>query len=191
MDVNRVYSAALELQAALGEVRRPYCFIGGLAVQRWGEIRFTQDADATVLTEFQFDEEVVDQLLARFAARRPDARQIALHQRVLLLKSSQGVHLDVALGALDFEKHAIDRSSFWRVITGDDLRTCSAEDLIVHKAFASRDKDWLDIKGILIRQGPRLNVGQILEELRILEPLSEKEPIIPQLEALLRKQRLI
>jgi hypothetical protein len=33
------------------------------------------------------------------------------------------------------------------------------------KAFASRDQDWLDIKGILIRQGDRLDWPYILEQL--------------------------
>jgi len=46
-------------------------------------------------------------------------------------------------------------------------------------------------KGILICQGLRLNVGQILEELQILETLNEKEPIIPRLEALLRKHHVL
>jgi hypothetical protein len=31
------------------------------------------------------------------------------------------------------------------------LRTCSAEDLIVLEAFAGREKDWLDIEGIVAR----------------------------------------
>jgi hypothetical protein len=34
----------------------------------------------------------------------------------------------------------------------DSITTCSAEDLIVHKAFAGRDKDWGDIRGIVTRQ---------------------------------------
>jgi len=41
----------------------------------------------------------------------------------------------------------------------------AADDLIVFKAFAGRDKDWLDIEGIIVRQGPRLDTGLIVEEL--------------------------
>jgi hypothetical protein len=32
------------------------------------------------------------------------------------------------------------------------LHTCSAEDLIVLRAFADRSKDWVDIEGVIIRQ---------------------------------------
>lgn len=45
------------------------------------------------------------------------------------------------------------------------LVTCSAEDLIVHKAFAARDKDWLDIEGVAARQAGGLDVALIFEEL--------------------------
>jgi len=34
----------------------PNCVIGGLALQAWGEVRLTRDADFTVLTRF-IDEE--------------------------------------------------------------------------------------------------------------------------------------
>ena len=40
--------AALELQQFLDEHGEKFCIIGGLAVQRWGEVRLTVDADATV-----------------------------------------------------------------------------------------------------------------------------------------------
>ena len=39
--------AALELQQFLDEHGEKFCIIGGLAVQRWGEVRLTVDADAT------------------------------------------------------------------------------------------------------------------------------------------------
>jgi hypothetical protein len=44
---------------------------------------------------------------------------------------------------------------------GVTLTTCSAEDLIVFKAFAGREKDWLDIEGIALRQQGRLDEGRI------------------------------
>jgi len=191
MDTHRLFHAALELQTALDEVGRPYCFIGGLAVQRWGEVRFTQDADATVLSDFQFDEEIIERLFARFKSRRPDGLAVARQHRVLLLETIDGVRLDVALGAMDFEARAIQRSSLWELPDGSDLRTCSAEDLVVHKAFASRDKDWMDIKGILLRQGRELNVSQIFEEIGPLVALKEDDSILPRLEALMRKHKIL
>ena len=52
----------------------------------------TNDADATVLTQFHRDEELADFLLGKFVARRPDARAFALRNRVLLC---QGQKLNV------------------------------------------------------------------------------------------------
>lgn len=191
MDTHRLFRAALELQTALNEVGRPYCFIGGLAVQRWGEVRFTQDADATVLGDFQFDEEIIERLFARFKSRRPDGPAVARQYRVLLLETADGVRIDVALGAMDFEARATQRASLWQLPDGRSLRTCSAEDLIVHKAFASRDKDWMDINGILMRQGTKLNVSQIFDELRPLVALKGDDAILPRLEILMRRHGIM
>jgi len=47
---------AAALQTKLDELELPNCVIGGLAVQAWGEVRATRDADFTVLTRF-VDEE--------------------------------------------------------------------------------------------------------------------------------------
>ena len=46
------------------------------------------------------DERLADALLARFVGRLPDTRAFALRHRVLLLRASDGKHLDVALGAI-------------------------------------------------------------------------------------------
>jgi hypothetical protein len=191
MSFPRIVKAALELQSLVRELDVPFCFIGGVAVQRWSEPRFTQDADATVLTRFVDDERVVDGLLARLVSRREDGREFALRARVLLVKATNGVNLDVARGALDFEERAISRASDWEIGTGQVIRTCSAEDLVVHKTFASRDIDWRDVDGVLMRHGRKLNVRQILDELRPLVELKEDATILPRLEALMRKRDVI
>jgi len=50
--VNRVFEAALEIDRFCRERLWPFCIIGGVAVQRWGEPRGTQDVDLTILTGF-------------------------------------------------------------------------------------------------------------------------------------------
>jgi Nucleotidyl transferase AbiEii toxin, Type IV TA system len=187
MNIQRVIAAALELQEQLDRIGLPFCFIGGLAVQRWGEPRLTVDADATVLTNFEHDESLVDRLLSHFRARRSDGREVALRNRVLLLSASDGTHIDVALGAIPFEARTIERSSPWHYRKDVTIRTCSADDLVVHKAFASRDRDWLDIDGILMRQGAKLDARLIFQELRPLVELKQDDSIIPRLEQKMRE----
>jgi hypothetical protein len=183
--------AALELQEFLDAHGEKFCIIGGLAVQRWGEVRLTVDADATVLTDWSRDEVVTDLLLgSTFLPRMADARDFALKNRVLLLKNAKGTHMDVALGAMDFENRSVQRSSLWRVSQNAMLRTCSAEDLLVHKTFAGRTRDWADIEGILQRQGPKLDLGLVRSELLPLLELKGTPEALDRLAALCRNLNL-
>jgi hypothetical protein len=183
--------AALELQEFLDAHGEKFCIIGGLAVQRWGEVRLTVDADATVLTDWSRDEVVTDLLLGSpFLPRMADAREFALKNRVLLLKNAKGTHVDVALGAMDFENRSVQRSSLWRVSENAALRTCSAEDLLVHKTFAGRTRDWADIEGILQRQGPKLDLELVRSELLPLLELKGTPEAMDRLAALCRNLNL-
>lgn len=167
----RILEAAVEIQCFCNEREWRFCFIGGVAVQRWGEPRLTQDVDLTLLTGFGNEELFVEALLASFEGRRPDTREFALQHRVVLLRTRSRVDADVALGALPFEERTIERSSDWPWTTGQLLRTCSAEDLIVHKAFAGRDLDWGDIERVLVRQHGKLDLDLIRTELAPLVEL--------------------
>jgi hypothetical protein len=83
------------------------------------------------------------------------------------------VPIDIALGAMPFEEEAVARATAFRVTPDLELTTCSAEDLIVFKAFAGRPRDWLDIEGIVTRLGTRLDVPLIWRELVPLLELKE------------------
>ena len=183
--MNRIYAAALELERACIAAGFSFCFIGGLAVQRWGEPRLTQDVDLTLLTGFGGEGPFIDELLRRFAGRLPDAAAFAFANRVLLLRASNGVPLDVALGAMPFEERTIARATAFAIGENESLRTCSAEDLIVHKVFAGRDKDWLDVRGIIVRQGDHLDRDLIWRELEPLLELRGGEPVAGRLRAML------
>ena len=166
--MNPIFAAALELRAFCARHAWRFCFLGGIAVQRWGEPRLTQDVELSVLTGFGSEARYVDLLLGGFAGRRPDARDFALRHRVLLVESVSGIPLDVALGAMPFEARAVKRASAFGVGAGASLQTCLAEDLVVFKVFAGREKDWLDVEGVLLRQGESLDTELVLRE---LEPL--------------------
>jgi len=180
--MTRLIQIAVELQRFLDMKKWPNCVIGGIAVQRWGEPRLTEDVDLTLLTGFGNEEPYVDALLAKYEARVSSPREFALKHRVVLVKTEDGVGLDIALGGLPFEINAVGRASDFEFASGERVRTCSAEDLIVMKAVAGREQDWLDIKGVLARQGRRLDWKTVLCELRPLCELKEAPEIIPRLE---------
>jgi hypothetical protein len=183
--VNPIFRAAADVQRFCDTQGWRFCFIGALAVIRWGEPRLTQDVDLTILTGFDGEDRYVDALLQRFKGRREDARAFALQYRVVLLESD-AIPVDVALGAMPFEEHAVERATAWRLPDGTSILTCSAEDLIVFKAFAGRDKDWLDVEGIIIRQAPRLDSGLIMEELGPLLDLKGTPEDLARLQDLFR-----
>lgn len=168
--MNGLFGAAEEVQSlCLAEGWR-FCFIGGLAVQRWGEPRLTRDVDLTLFTGFGDEESYVARLLAGFASRVDDPEAFARRTRVVLLRTAAGIPVDIALGALPFEERSVARASVWPVPGTQPLRTCSAEDLIVHKVFAGRDRDWADVGGVVARHGDGLDRELIVAE---LEPLLE------------------
>lgn len=177
-----IIRAAAELQAVCEAQGWRFCFIGGLALQRWGEPRETVDVDLTLLTGFGGEERFVEVLLGRFEARIENAAQFALSRRVLLLRAKSGVGLDIALGGLPFEESAVARSSLFAFPGGALLRTCPAEDLIVLKAFAARAKDWLDVEGIIVRQTGKLDWSYILRQLKPLAELKGAPEILDALE---------
>ena len=184
--MNTIFAAAADVQQFCDSQNWRFCFIGRLAVIRWGEPRLTQDVDLTILTGFGGEEHYIDALIQRFSTRRADARQFAVQFRVVLLETN-GTPVDVALGAMPFEERAVDRATRWRVADGTTIRTCIAEDLIVFKAFAGRDKDWLDIDGIVLRQGRALDTGAILDELAPLLDLKGTTEDLGRVERILSR----
>jgi hypothetical protein len=129
--MNPIWAAAVEVERIVRAARFPFCFIGGIAVQRWGQPRMTADIDLTVITGFGDEERYVDVLLASLGGRLADARSFALRHRTLLLIASNGVHVDISLGAMPFEERSVERASLFAISDHDSITTCSAEDLIV------------------------------------------------------------
>ncbi len=169
---------ASELQALCEDEEWRFCFIGGLAVQRWGEPRETVDVDLTLITGFGGEEPFIQKLLGSFEGRVDDPAGFARSNRVLLLRAASGVGIDIALGALPFEESVVLRASRFDFPGNAPLLTCSAEDLIVMKAFASRGQDWVDIEGIIVRQTGKLDWAYIDGQLGPLVELKEDPEIL-------------
>ena len=182
--LNNVLQLAVSLGKQLEAFGIPYCVIGGVAVQRWGEPRQTVDVDATLLTGLGNEDSAMEQLLSRFSSRIEDPHEFAMQNRILLLRSENGTNIDLSFGALPLEERLVERASEWTVPRHGIIRTCSAEDLIVLKAFASRPQDWIDVEKVIIRQGQRLNRHLIIEELAPLAELKEDPEILEHVKRL-------
>ncbi len=184
--MSELIEAAQEVQRFFQRRRWRFCIIGGVAVQRWGQPRATQDVDLSLLTGFGNEKAFIDRLLKCFPGRFPDAREFALGSRVLLCRATNGVALDISLAALPIEERIIARASKFAYAPKVKLVTVSAEDLIVLKAFADRELDWHDIRGVIARQADRLNWKLILRELEVLCDLKEDPSPLEKLERMRR-----
>lgn len=178
--MNGLLAAAAEIQDYLRDATQQFCFIGGLALQRWGDPRFTRDVDLTVLCPYGSEPAIANLLLAKFSPRMSGARDFALEHRVILLNSSTGIPLDIALGAIPFEERCVARATHFDYGNAQ-LLTCGAEDLIVMKAFAGRDRDWADIETIVMRQSAKLDWPLIFAEIKPLAELRDANLILDRL----------
>ncbi len=181
-----LFEAAKQLQDFSYRPGWRSCFIGGIAVQRWGEPRVTRYVDLALLAGFGREEAFIDTLLAAYPPRIGNAAEFARRNRVLLLQTPDGMGIDISLGALSFEERLISRATLFWFGPALDIRTCSAEDLMVLKLFASRPLDLADAEAMAIRNRGQLDWGYIEEQLM---PLAETkaDPAIPGILAKLRR----
>lgn len=176
--MNLLFEAGLEIQDFMHLKRWSFCFIGGLTVLRWGEVRMTRDIDISLLTGFGDEEKYIDIILSKYRSRLDNSKDFALKNRVMLIYSSNNVPIDISLAGLPFEENLIKNSTYFNFQPDCSLITCSADDLIILKAFADRDIDWFDIKGIITRQKGKLDFNYIINYLTPLCKIKEKPEII-------------
>jgi hypothetical protein len=182
-----LFQQAQALQEFLTQRGWPFCFIGGIALQHWGEPRVTRDLDIALFTGFGGEGSFIDGLLSQYAPRRPDARQFAVQYRVLLLSMPGGIPVDVALAALPFEAEMIGRACMVPFGNAIALRICSAEDLFVLKAFAHRPQDSADLIGIAKRRGRTLDWDAIQSRLAPLAAVKNEPEILAEVRVLREK----
>ncbi len=162
--------------------------IGGVAASLLGRPRTTRDVDAMIwLSDADLDGFFQAAKDHGLEPRIEDSLAFARQSRVLLMHhADSGINVDVSLGALPFERDAIDRVR--TVALGDvSVPLPSVEDLIVMKAVAHRPRDAGDIEGLLDthreidRQYIRKMVGEFAEALECPELLSDLEALFTRM----------
>ncbi len=160
--MNPRFEAAWEIHQFLAQHKIRYAVIGGIAVQRWGDQRFTKDVDLTIASSLtEGSSPMVDLLTKHFRSRSANPLEFARKTRMILLTASNGVDLDISLALPGYEDEMLARAVDFEIEAGKSIRLCSAEDLIIHKAVAGRPQDVSDIQGIVYRQGEKLDGGYI------------------------------
>ncbi len=91
----RIFTTAVWLQRVLKAAGIEFCFIGGLALQRWGEVRITQDIDLTILCPLGQEMEIVEKLSAVLTPRVEDVESLATIARMFLGTEPGGIEVDI------------------------------------------------------------------------------------------------
>lgn len=180
--MNSQFRAIREVHEFFSKGKIPYVLIGGIALQFWGEPRFTRDVDVTILVSLGDEETTVRKILSFFQPRITDALQFALENRICLVKNKEGYEIDISLGIPGYEEEVIKRSVNCEIEKGYPVRICSAEDLIIHKAVAGRPQDISDIEGIIIRQGNKLDIRYIRKWLKHFSDVLDMKGILARFE---------
>jgi len=180
--VNKREQAAWEMHEFFTRLGVPYVVIGGMAVQYWGEPRFTQDVDITVVAPPDDPDRLIQPIIRRFQSRVDDAAAFAARNRVILVRASNGCDVDISLALPGYEDELMRRAVDYLIEPGKAIRLCSAEDLIIHKAVAGRPQDVRDIEGVVYRQRDRLDVPYIKDWLKGFSELLARPEILDSFE---------
>lgn len=146
-----------------------YAFGGALATSYWGVPRTTQDADCLIAVPALAYQRLADSLAADgFLIDEPAGvqpvsvadlrRQLAERGYMSLAWRSVSVELFVPVVPL---QHEILKRAQTLPFAGRTIRVTTAEDLILLKMAFHRQKDLLDVRGILHVQKGRLDVDYV------------------------------
>jgi hypothetical protein len=126
---------------------------GGQAVIFHGEFRTTRDIDLTLGVDISMLEKVKKCLKKTgITILVADAEEFVLRTWVLpCIDSSSGIRVDVTFSFSPFEKKAIDNAVSYE-LENVVVKYCGAEDLIIHKIFAGREIDLIDVRKILLKK---------------------------------------
>src|SRR3989338_10361461 len=148
-----IVAALFKLIKALNAKKIPYMLVGGLAVNYYGVPRATGDIDISLLIS---SNNVKDFLSAmkkgKFVLHLKEIMTLVkISNHFLLFDPSNTYRIDCWIPKTNFELQALKRRKRVK-LAGKNIYLPAAEDLILFKLIAGRDKDNEDLKWIIRRQ---------------------------------------
>jgi len=183
-----LFQEAADLQRGLKKHGISFCFIGGVALQMWGEVRQTSDIDLNIYCELGEEDNVLKTLECYLTPRGEDTRENFSTSRVFFGRTANGFEVDVFVGFTPFEKRMTERAIEQDYGLDNPLRICSAEDLAVTKTIAGRGQDWVDLQRIIQRSGATMNWTQVYTELDSLLVLYHAEDRMLRLKGMVAEE---
>lgn len=177
--MNPLIKALKQIVDFLDNSEYQYMIIGGLANGLYGQPRQTFDIDVKIILS--------EDKLSEFIIKISDAGKVLSEDPLQFVKETgvipvevDGVRIDFILANLDFEKEAIIRSER-RDISGINTPVTTAEDLVIQKCISIRDRDWMDIKGIIVKQNQNLDWDYLLKHVKDLSEFLSNPEILAKI----------
>jgi len=131
----------------------PFMLIGGQAVLVHGQPRLTEDIDITLGIDPTQLGTVLDVCSALALDPLPEDVESFVTETFVLpaLHGESGIRIDFIFSTTSYEREAIARAEHHE-LAGVPIPFATAEDLIIHKLFAGRARDWEDAVSIVRRK---------------------------------------
>ena len=174
---------ALDLSCAAIGVS--WYLFGAQAALLYGSARLTADVDVTVLLGDVSTEALVAALAGEgFELRISDPAFVAATRVIPVVHRATGFPTDVVLGGPGLEELFLSRASR-RSVGGTRIPVVSAEDLIVMKILAGRDKDKEDVRAVVRAGQATLKLDTIRTTIAMLEEALGQSDLMPLFDELL------
>ena len=163
--------------------------IGGQAVLLYGEPRLTRDIDITLGIGIQDIPKILalsKSLKLKILPENP--AEFTRKTWVLPVQDEKSkIRIDFIFSFTPFEQQAIKRAKEIKIGKAK-VKFASPEDLIIHKMFAGRPRDFEDISSILAKQ-KKLNLNYIENWLKEFDKLSPKKSLLKSFRECLKSSR--
>lgn len=175
-----------DLKATLDTLGVGWYVFGAQAALLYGSARLTADVDVTVAFGERRTELLVDALrTGGFALRVSDPAFVRATRVLPTVHAATGLPVDVVLGGPGLEEHFLERAQP-HDMGGVVVPVARAEDIVVMKILAGRDKDRADIAAILGAQRATLDIAAVQSTLGMIEEALGQSDLLPAFERALR-----
>jgi hypothetical protein len=179
------FAAALaDLKQAFAAIGVDWYVFGAQAALLYGAARVTADVDVTVRLGKVTPARLATALKRHGFKLRIDDPAFVRTTRVLpVLHVRTSVPADLVIAGPGLEDAFLERAVVHDLV-GVQVPVARAEDLIVMKILAGRDKDLEDVASILAARGAELNVNEVRSTLAMVEDALGQSDLVPMWERL-------
>jgi hypothetical protein len=180
---NPLLLALAAITSWLKEQNISYMVFGGIANSVYGNPRQTFDIDIKIALDSAKPIETFIEKLGIIAEIIPQQPIQFIQDTNVLPVEVANVRIDLVFASLPFEIEAIRRSK--SIMYFDiDLKVCTIEDLIIHKAISTRQKDWIDIEILIHDQRQIIDWPYLLKNCTELSDFLDRSEIIKNIRRL-------